>query len=252
MDVIIRTKNSDQYIGKCLESVFREIPVRRVIIVDAGSTDRTLEITSSFENVDIYVKPELNIGQATKYGFTIAKTEWIVCIDSDIVLRKGWFDGMKQYMNNADAVEGGRIDHYNFNVKLDTSKIWHGRISQTILKRKPVLDFDLDVPFGEDTIMKINFEKMGKKWKKVPNFLADHYFTIDNMTHRRTGTIFRPEPHSIYIPKKYQIEEGHIARKYNTVTKKQAIKRLVVVPIYEAYWSFKKSFWFCMAYFKLI
>jgi hypothetical protein len=34
---------------------------------------------------------------------------------------------------------------------------------------------NLHVPFAEDTIIKYNFDKQGKKWKKVPNFLADHY-----------------------------------------------------------------------------
>jgi len=252
MDVIIRTKNSEQFLQECLQSVLEEIPVRQIIIIDAGSIDGTLKIASSFDKVRVYVRPDLNMGQATKYGFTVAETEWVVSLDSDIILKKGWFDDMKPHMENADAVEGCKIDHYLFNVKDDTTKSSYGRIGQTILRREPILDMDLDVQVGEDTLIKINFDKQGKNWRKVPNFLADHYPRIENTTYRRTGMILRPKPQVIYIPKEYQITEARFARKYNTITKREIFKRLLVVPIYEAYWTFKKSFWFTLAYFRLI
>ena len=45
IDVIIRTKNSEEFLKECLQSIYNEIQVRRIIIVDAGSTDKTLEIS---------------------------------------------------------------------------------------------------------------------------------------------------------------------------------------------------------------
>ena len=39
IDAIIRTKNSQEFLKKCLEAVLAEIPLRRIIIVDAGSTE---------------------------------------------------------------------------------------------------------------------------------------------------------------------------------------------------------------------
>ncbi|MGA8081317.1 MAG: hypothetical protein WB988_05595, partial [Candidatus Nitrosopolaris sp.] len=92
----------------------------------------------------------------------------------------------------------------------------------------------------------------GLKWKKVPNFLADHFTKIESAKHSRTGLIFRPDPHIIHIPKKVQIQQGLIARKYTPLTKRQVIKQILLPPIYEAYWAFKKNFWFTLAYFKLI
>ena len=252
VDVIVRTNNSESTLRECLESIFLEIPVRRVILVDAGSTDGTLDIASSFGNVEIFVKPELNLGQVTNYAFSRAQTEWVAVIDSDIVLREGWFDNMRRCIHNNDAVEGCRIDHYNFNVQIDTTKSKYGRFGQTLLKRQPVLNMHLDVPFGEDTITKFNFDKLGLKWDKVPNYLADHYTKLDSTEHLRTGITFRPEPQIIHIPKKVQIEQGHISRGYNTLSKKEVLKRLVLAPMYEAYWAFKKNFWFCLAYFRLM
>ncbi|MDQ6863067.1 MAG: glycosyltransferase family 2 protein [Thermoproteota archaeon] len=252
IDVIIRTKNSQEFLKECLESVLAEIPIRRIIIVDAGSTDQTKEIGLTYDNVDIYLMPDLNLGQATQFGFSKAQTEWVAVIDSDIILRKGWFENMKKNMHDADAVEGCRIDHYTFNVQTDTTKSAYGRFGQTLLKKDAVMNIHLDLPFGEDAVTKLNFDKEGKKWKKVPNFLADHYTKIDNTKHKRTGLIFRAEPHIIHIPKLVQIQQGHLARQCHALTKKQAIKILLLPPIYEAYWAFKKNFWFTMAYFRLI
>jgi glycosyltransferase involved in cell wall biosynthesis len=253
MDAIIRTKNSQEFLKKCIEAVLTEIPIRHLIIVDGGSTDRTEEIASSFDKVEFYSCPEMNLGQATKYGLSLAQTDWVAIIDSDVILRKGWFENLKKYMQEADAIEGCRIDHYSFTVKRETiSSI--GWLGHTLIKKEPILHMDLDTQFGEDTIVKFNFDKEGKIWKKIPNAVADHYTKIDNNNkkHLRTGMIFRPEPQVISVPKDVQIQQGHVVRKCHALTKKQAIKILFLVPIYEAYWTFKKNLWFTLTYFRLI
>ena len=250
IDVVLRTLNSEEFLRECLESVQSEIPVRKIIVVDSGSTDRTLEIASSFDKVEIYVKPDLNLGQATKFGFTKAQTQWVAIIDSDVILRKGWFSEMKSNMADADAVEGCRIDHYRIDVHVECGRLRYGVFGQTLVKREPVLDIDLNLPHGEDAAIKYTFERNGLKWKKVANYSADHYPKIQSTTYRRTGAVFRP--YAIYVPKKQQIDEGHIYRKYNMITKKQAIARLLIPPIRDAVRAFRARFWFCMAYFRLV
>ena len=135
MDVIIRTKNSEEFLSECLQSIYHEVPLGRIILIDAGSTDRTHQIASSFDKVDLYVKPELNLGQATKFGFSKAKTEWVAVIDSDIILQKGWFDNMKKYMDKADAVEGCRIEHYRLETRPECKKSRYGVFGQTLVRR---------------------------------------------------------------------------------------------------------------------
>ena len=252
IDVIVRTKNSEALLGQCLRSILNEIPVGKIIIIDAGSKDKTIAIASEFEKVEIHIKPELNLGEATKYGFSLARTDWVAVIDSDVILQTGWFDNIKQHMEDADAIEGCRIDHYSFQVKrLTAPEI--GWLGHTLIKKEPILSMDLDTQFGEDTAVKFNFDRQGKIWKKIPNSLADHYTKIeDNHRHYRTGMVFRPEPQVISVPRRAQIQQGHIVRKCHALTKKQAMKLLFLVPIYEAYWAFRKNFWFCMAYFRIV
>jgi len=250
IDVIIRTRNSEEFLRECLQSVLDDVPVRRIIVVDNGSTDKTIEIASSFEKVDIYKKPNLNLGQATKYGFSVAETEWVAVIDSDIVLRKGWYENMRGYMDRSDAVEGSRIDHYRFVLPIDSTKSHFGRFGQTLLRREPVLNLELNLPFGEDAAISYNFKKLGMRWKKVQNYLANHYPKIEGYTIRRTGVVLRID--QVYVPKNVQIEEGRIAQRYDMISKRQAFDRLMKLPLYDAYRTFKKNFWFCLAYFKII
>jgi len=250
VDVIVRTRNSEEFLKQCLSSVLDDIPVRRIIVVDNGSSDKTIEIASSFEKVDIYFKPDLNLGQLTKYAFSIAKTEWVAVIDSDTVLSKGWYENMRKHMDTYDAVEGGSIDHYRFDEHIDATKVRYGRIGQTLLRREPVLNLELDLPFGEDAAISYNFKKHGMRWKKVQNDLANHYPKVEGYTHRRTGTILRIK--QVYVPKHVQIESGRIARRYNIISKREAFNRVMQLPLYDAYRSFKQNFWFFLAYFNLI
>jgi glycosyltransferase involved in cell wall biosynthesis len=250
IDVIVRTKNSEEFLEESLHSICQEIPVRRIIIVDSGSTDKTLEIASSFDKADIHIRQGLSLGEATKFAFSQAKTEWVAVIDSDIVLRGGWFTDMKSYMKKSDAVEGCRINHYRFDIELECDKIGHGIFGHTLLKREPVLGMKLDLPYAEDAAIKFNFEKQGLKWLKVQNLMADHYPKIHGTTYQRTGTVYRPC--AVSVPKKRQIQEGHIYRQYEMMTKTEVIARLLIPPIRDAARAFKCRFWFCLAYFKLI
>jgi hypothetical protein len=140
---------------------------------------------------------------------------------------------MKKHMEDTDALEGCRIDHYSFDVQIDTTTYNGGCFGQTLLKKEPVLQMDIHVPFGEDTIIKYNFDKQGKRWKKVRNFLADHYTKMESTrtVGSTPGIIFRPYPQIIHIPKNLQIQKGHTYRECTSITKAQVIRQILLPPM---------------------
>jgi len=61
VSIIIPAKNGADYLKDCLEMVFRQKAAFAfdIIIVDSGSTDKTLEIIKKFKNIEQH--PELLI-----------------------------------------------------------------------------------------------------------------------------------------------------------------------------------------------
>src|SRR4051794_21957646 len=82
ISVIILTFNESRNIRDCLESV--QDLSDDVIIVDSGSTDNTLSITSSY-NCKIYFHPFENYSKQRNWAFSNVecKHEWILNVDAD-------------------------------------------------------------------------------------------------------------------------------------------------------------------------
>jgi glycosyltransferase involved in cell wall biosynthesis len=79
----VLTKNSDKLIADCLASLdaFPE-----VIVLDNGSTDRTLEIASGFSNVRIHRSEFIGFGPLKNLAASLASNDWIFSVDSDEIV----------------------------------------------------------------------------------------------------------------------------------------------------------------------
>jgi glycosyltransferase involved in cell wall biosynthesis len=110
VDVVLLTKNSERVLEKCLESVYQNVPVNRLIVVDGYSTDRTLEILSQFNRKHHNVKVVYDRGTratARQKGIENVETEWFIFVDSDVVLCRNWYQkAIKHINNNVGAVWG--------------------------------------------------------------------------------------------------------------------------------------------------
>jgi len=84
VSVIVLTFNSQEYIGRALASLrsqtYSEI---EIIVVDAGSTDRTRQIVSGFADVIWLELLESDMGMARNYGVKHSKGECLMFLDSD-------------------------------------------------------------------------------------------------------------------------------------------------------------------------
>lgn len=88
---VIPVLNGEKYIGDCLESIQSEIEVGdEIVVVDNGSTDRTIEIVKNFKNINLYVHPDIPVSALRNRGALVCKNELLAFIDSDCVLSNGW------------------------------------------------------------------------------------------------------------------------------------------------------------------
>jgi glycosyltransferase involved in cell wall biosynthesis len=114
IDVVMLTKNSEHLLEKCLGSLYQNVPINRLIIIDGFSTDRTLKILDQFhqkhKNVTV-LSDEGTRARARVKGIQQVTTEWFMFADSDIVLSKDWFQKAKEdIQSDVGAVWGVNID----------------------------------------------------------------------------------------------------------------------------------------------
>jgi glycosyltransferase involved in cell wall biosynthesis len=114
IDVVMLTKNSEHLLDRCLASIYQNVPVNRLIVVDGLSTDRTLKIVDEVNrqhgNVSV-LNVEGSRAVAREKGIAEVTTEWFMFADSDVVLCKDWFKKAKDSIKgDVGAVWGVNID----------------------------------------------------------------------------------------------------------------------------------------------
>jgi glycosyltransferase involved in cell wall biosynthesis len=114
IDVIVLTKNSEYILERSLNSIYENVPVKDLIVVDGFSTDNTLKIIDSFQkkyhNINL-IKKRGTRATARELGIEFVETKWFLFVDSDIVLCKDWYDKASKHLRNkVGAIWGLNID----------------------------------------------------------------------------------------------------------------------------------------------
>jgi len=95
LSVVILTYNSQKYIQACLDSVFCQgIPDFEVVIVDNASSDKTPEIIRGYLPRVKLIENSKNLGasRARNQGIECSSGDWILALDSDVVLGDDFFE----------------------------------------------------------------------------------------------------------------------------------------------------------------
>lgn len=96
ISVVIITKNEEKNIEACLKSVNW---VDEIVIVDSGSTDKTLEIADRY-NCKIIETPWLGFAKTKQLAVDSAKNNWVLSMDADEVLSSKLQDFLKELKLN--------------------------------------------------------------------------------------------------------------------------------------------------------
>jgi glycosyltransferase involved in cell wall biosynthesis len=178
IDVAVLTMNSAAKLRECLESVYLNVPVNRLIVVDGYSTDATKSIIEAFQrqygNV-IFIQEKGTRATARQTAIKLAKTEWFMFVDSDVVLSRNWFAEAEKLVDEHvgaiwgieiwSVLKGKKILSLFERVTLNIFK-WRGGTHDMLVRRKTVED--IEIPFQlhtyEDAYIK---SWIGKKGFKV-------------------------------------------------------------------------------------
>ncbi len=108
---IVLTKNSEEYLESCLDSIFSQKGFAiEIVIVDAGSTDGTKRILErylkAFRTIVVLDLPDSSIGAARKAGTDTARGDYCAFIDSDCILPSDQWLNLMMKGFGSDTVAG--------------------------------------------------------------------------------------------------------------------------------------------------
>ena len=113
IDVAILTMNSAAKLRECIGSIYRNVPVRSLIVVDGYSTDATPAIVEDFQrrhgNV-VFIQEKGTRATARQTAIRHVETDWFMFVDSDVVLSRNWFaEAQRQVRDDVGAIWGIEI-----------------------------------------------------------------------------------------------------------------------------------------------
>ncbi|MEN8154845.1 MAG: glycosyltransferase family 2 protein [Acidobacteriota bacterium] len=178
LSIITVVKNGEQYLSQTIKSVIdQKFEGLEYIIIDGGSTDKSIEIIKKYEDkIDKWIsEPDSGIYDAMNKGLALSSGEWVWYINSDDYLEGG---AVKFIFNNNSALimDAGIIygnlrrigDGYNYSVKQrnlkDLNKIITFSHPSTLIRRGLLEDaggFDLRYKLVSDYDLIYRIAKMG-------------------------------------------------------------------------------------------
>lgn len=118
ISVIIPTWNEEASIARCLRSVGHERPGIQVIVVDGGSTDRTVEIAAA-SGVTVVHCPERQRAVQLDMAVQHARGRTLLFLHADTLLPPTWLENIRRAMNGDPGCVGGA-----FKREFDHPSLW--------------------------------------------------------------------------------------------------------------------------------
>ncbi len=113
--VVIPTKNGEAWLDKCLEAVRSQqgVGIMEVLLVDSGSSDRTLEIAEKYAVRIETIRPEeFHHARTRNYAASLAKGKYLVFLSQDAIPSSpGWLAALLRNFSDSDvaAVYGRQV-----------------------------------------------------------------------------------------------------------------------------------------------
>jgi hypothetical protein len=106
VDVIIPIIHTNEFWRANLTSIYREIPVNRLILGDGGCVDGSIDVAREFPRAEVKDHRSFtSLGYSIRHLIEVTETEWFVYLHSDVYLPEGWFAMMCAQRGNYDWFE---------------------------------------------------------------------------------------------------------------------------------------------------
>lgn len=152
-------KNEEMTLERCLNCA-KDL-VDEIIIIDTGSTDKTVEIAKKFTDKVYYFEWIQDFAAARNFSFSKATKEYIFYLDADDIILQEDQEKFKELKSTLDKSVDSVTMFYNLNlnedgipalsyrrnrlVKRSNNFQWHGRVHNYLSVSGNVLDSDIGI-----------------------------------------------------------------------------------------------------------
>lgn len=103
VDVLIPVYHTNELWRANLVSIYREVPVNRLLISDGGCIDDSISVVKEFPRVEVFDHSHnKTLGKCLADLIAQVKTDWFIYLHSDVYLPPGWFDAMAKHQGEYD------------------------------------------------------------------------------------------------------------------------------------------------------
>lgn len=207
LTIVTPSYNYGHFIRECLQSVATQAGVTvEHLVMDAGSTDDTAAVVSSFPHATFVQEPDEGMSDAINKGFLRAQGEWVMWLNADDRLRPG---ALREVMEcakrhpDADVIFGcwnfmdaeGRITRRMTVFPFDRAMLAnHGcyiASTSTFFRRKTTIQEGhlLNIRFRSvmDGEYFCRLARAGKRFEYLPRVLADFRLHEESISQRNLG-----------------------------------------------------------------
>lgn len=238
IDVVMITKNSvEQFeettlFKKVLESVFQEIPVHKLIIVDGYSTDDTISIVKRYTSY--ITQDSRGRGKAREIGIRQVETEWFAFVDSDVILCPNWFREIKKSIApKVGAIHGLVLPHrYSINFSRSMAFLRREKLEQYLFHQQSKAAMTMALLIRTDLVKGISIpadlhvreDKYIRDWieKTGYDYVVSSSARCWNAPRKKS---FRDKG----------LQDGILSRRYNYIDEKTVWRNAILM--------FPKAFW---------
>jgi glycosyltransferase involved in cell wall biosynthesis len=129
ISVYIPCYNGDKFIGQCIEHLLKQTyPIDEILVVNDGSTDRTVEIASQYPVQIINHNVNKGLAAARNTGILNARNEFVASIDADCLASETWIQELVNCMTDTKiAGVGGKLIEKHQELATDRWRAVHMR-----------------------------------------------------------------------------------------------------------------------------
>jgi glycosyltransferase involved in cell wall biosynthesis len=186
LSAVVPTRNAEAWIESCVRAI-RDNGAAEVILVDGGSTDRTVELARPWVDT-VLDDGGAGVAAARMLGVVSASEPWIALVDADVVLPPGALRDLdrERHERGLGALQAGLrsvgagdywsqslADHHNHG----HSKRWFG-VCASVIARDILLAQPLDAHLrsGEDIDLRIRLTRAGMPIGVSEDVIGQHRF----------------------------------------------------------------------------